>query len=197
MVLITDATKDLIEELNKRLEENCSDLKLTINKAPIGDIILCLNYEEECVSFLTLNDDYENFLSILSVTVDKYQRKGYNKFLTAVCIFLADTITDSKVIFLETHNKVIIHILEKYNYRKTKEDLSSRKSKEDLSSPPSRKSEKKFDYYLDIDKKNKKKAEEIINEWIDNKCVRVKKGGNKTRRNKQKRKSKKCKSKRL
>jgi len=241
MVLITDATKDLIMQLNQKLRKNCPHLEVVIRKAGV-DIKLSLNYNDIRVSYLVLNDHLKH-LGISPETVDGHEGKGYNKFLTAVCIFLADTITDTKVLYAETYVGAVKHILSEYKHdkkqfgntteeeeeeedrqkktkrntkeeqeeedrqKKTKRNTAEEEEEENRQKKPKRstpdeeerklKEKEHFKFFVYIIEENKKKAEEIMNEWINNKCVRVKKGGKKTRGNKQKRKSKKCKSKRL
>ena len=91
MCQITDDTNLLISNLNEQLKTNCSDLQLTISQFG-ADFKLCLLNNDVCVSYLTIND-INGFFNILSQTNDEYQGRGYNKFLTAVSIYLADTMT--------------------------------------------------------------------------------------------------------
>ena len=186
MVQITDRTNELISDLNEKLEENCPDLQLTV--FPIGvDVKLCLLNKDECVSYLTIND-YNGTFNILSRTNDEYQGRGYNKFLTAVSIYLADTMTECDELYSSTSVEARIHILSQYEHRLEEDE-------EDEEEIP----EKLLNFFIPIDE-NKNQAENIITEWIQNKCVKnkanVKGEGNKTRRNKQRRKSKRRKSKR-
>ena len=186
MVQITDMTNELISDLNEKLEENCPDLQLTV--FPIGvDVKLCLLNKDECVSYLTIND-YNGTFNILSRTNDEYQGRGYNKFLTAVSIYLADTMTECDELYSSTSVEARIHILSQYEHRLEEDE-------EDEEEIP----EKLLNFFIPIDE-NKNQAENIITEWIQNKCVKnkanVKGEGNKTRRNKQRRKSKRRKSKR-
>ena len=186
MVQITDRTNELISDLNEKLEENCPDLHLTV--FPIGvDVKLCLLNKDECVSYLTIND-YNGTFNILSRTNDEYQGRGYNKFLTAVSIYLADTMTECDELYSSTSVEARIHILSQYEHRLEEDE-------EDEEEIP----EKLLNFFIPIDE-NKNQAENIITEWIQNKCVKnkanVEGGGNKTRRNKQRRKSKRRKSKR-
>ena len=114
MVQITDRTNELISDLNEKLEENCPDLQLTV--FPIGvDVKLCLLNKDECVSYLTIND-YNGTFNILSRTNDEYQGRGYNKFLTAVSICLADTMTASEYLFSSTNVEARIRILKEYKH---------------------------------------------------------------------------------
>ena len=188
MVQITDRTNELISDLNEKLKENCPDLQLTV--FPYGvDVKLCLLLNnDECVSYLTITD-YNGTFNILSRTNDTYQGKGYNKFLTAVSIYLADTMTEYDELYSSTSVEARIHILSQYEHRLEEDD-------EDEEEIP----EKLLNFFIPIDE-NKNQAENIITEWIQNKCVKNKANvegeGNKTRRNKQRRKSKRRKSKRL
>ena len=186
MVQITDRTNELISDLNEKLEENCPDLQLTVFPKGI-DFKLCLLNNDVCVSYLTIND-YNGFFNILSQTNDEYQGRGYNKFLTAVSIYLADTMTECDELYSSTSVEARIHILSQYEHRLEEDE-------EDEEEIP----EKLLNFFIPIDE-NKNQAENIITEWIQNKCVKnkanVKGEGNKTRRNKQRRKSKRRKSKR-
>ena len=186
MVRITGDTNDLISDLNEKLEENCSDLQLTLTVFPNGvDVKLCLLNNDECVSYLTITD-YNGTFNILSRTNDAYQGRGYNKFLTAVSIYLADTLTECEELYSSTSVEARIHILSQYEHR-----LEDEEDEEEIP-------EKLFNFFIPIDE-NKNQAENIITEWIQNKCVKNKANdegrGNKTRRNKQRRKSKTRKSK--
>jgi hypothetical protein len=191
---ITDETNELILELNKKLNEKCPDLKLSISKFGDG-FKLCLNLNNNiCVSELFINAN-EN-LNIFSETQTEYRGKGYNKFLTAVCIYLADTITPThNILYSSTIVEARIHILSEYEH-----DINNSDYKEDrLGDKPA------SNFFVPINENNKTKAKKIIDEWIENQCVktatgeiettvgikRKKIGGKKTRRNKQIRKSKK------
>ena len=87
-----------------------------------------------------------------------------------------------------TSVKARIHILSQYNHRLEEYEEDGEDGED-----------KPLNFFIRIDE-NKNKAENIITEWIQNKCVKnkanVEGGGNKTRRNKQRRKSKRRKSKR-
>jgi hypothetical protein len=186
MIHITDNTNLLISDLNEKLKTNCPDLQLTVFPKGI-DFKLCLLNNNVCVSYLTIND-YNGFLNILSQTNDEYQGRGYNKFLTAVSIYLADTMTEYQELNSSTSVKARIHILSQYKYRLEEYEEDGEDGED-----------KPLNFFIRIDE-NKNKAENIITEWIQNKCVKnkanVEGGGNKTRRNKQRRKSKRRKSKR-
>ena len=186
MIQITDNTNLLISDLNEKLKTNCPDLQLTVFPKGI-DFKLCLLNNDVCVSYLTIND-INGFFNILSQTNDEYQGRGYNKFLTAVSIYLADTMTECDELYSSTSVEARIHILSQYEHRLEEDE-------EDEEEIP----EKLLNFFIPIDE-NKNQAENIITEWIQNKCVKnkanVKGEGNKTRRNKQRRKSKRRKSKR-
>jgi len=181
MCQITANTNLLISNLNEQLKTNCPDLQLTISQFG-ADFKLRLLKNGACVSLLTISDQYDAF-SILSQTNDEYQGRGYNKFLTAVSIYLADTMTKHKELFSSTSNKARIHILSQYDHRlKEYEDQEDEDEDED----------KTLYFFISINK-NKDKAINILTEWIQNKCVKNKanvNGGKKTRRNKQRRKNK-------
>jgi len=187
MIQITEKTNLLILELNNKLK-NCPGLQLSIG--PVGvQFRLCLLLKNnllnkyECVSQLIINDD-NNYFNILSETKPEYRGRGYNKFLTAVSICLADTMTKSKDLYSATSVKARIHILSEYKQRleKIDEEYEEYEDEEDYRI-----------FYIPINI-NKNKAKKIIDEWINNKCVKskasVKRGGKKTRRNKQTRKNK-------
>ena len=186
MIQITDNTNLLISDLNEKLKTNCPDLQLTVFPKGI-DFKLCLLNNDVCVSYLTIND-INGFFNILSQTNDEYQGRGYNKFLTAVSIYLADTMTEYQELYSSTSVKARIHILSQYNHRLEEYEEDGEDGED-----------KPLNFFIRIDE-NKNKAENIITEWIQNKCVKnkanVEGGGNKTRRNKQRRKSKRRKSKR-
>ena len=117
MVRITGKTISLISDLNKKLEENCHHLQLTLTKSKNGeDVKLCLLYKGACASYLTINDITGSF-NILSRTNDEYQGRGYNKFLTAVSIYLADTMTEYDELYSSTSVEARIHILSQYEHR--------------------------------------------------------------------------------
>ena len=184
---ITSGTNTFILNLNEKLKENCPDLQLSIFPFGKDTFKLCLLNNNVCASYLIINNDSDN-LNILSETNNEYQGRGYNKFLTAVSICLADTMTECKELYSSTSVKARIHILSEYKHRLEKD-------------------EEDFIFFVPI-YENKNKAENIITEWINNKCAKSKAnfngGGKKTRRNKQRqknktqrRKSKKHKTKRL
>ena len=174
MVQITDRTNELISDLNEKLKENCPDLQLTV--FPYGvDVKLCLLLNnDECVSYLTITD-YNGTFNILSRTNDTYQGKGYNKFLTAVSIYLADTMTEYDELYSSTSVEARIHILSEYEHRLEKDE------EDDYGYGSS-------NFFVPI-YENKNKAEEIMTKWINNKCVKANVGGKKTRGDKQRRKS--------
>ena len=201
MIDISEDTNKLINEINDQLTENCPGLQVNIVKK-IVDFKLCLFLNDECVSFIVIDDVNNNF-NILSRTLANYQGKGYNEFLTAVCIYLADTMTtDLEFIYSRTKVVARIKVLDKYD-DKTKTIFVRENSKndnddneDDDDKPNKVPVEEEYEYFVKISPKNKNIAEGIINTWINNKCIKVKTGGKKTRRNKQKRKSKKRKTKR-
>ncbi len=135
-------------------------------------------------------NDNNDYFNILSETKPEYRGRGYNKFLTAVCIYLADTMTKSKYLFSSTLVEERIHILSEY--KQGWDENYEKHEYEDEEDGEDAKSEKIF--FIPIhDYENENKATNIITEWINNKCVKSKanvKGGKKTRRNKQRRKNK-------
>lgn len=176
MIQITDKTNLLISELNNKLKENCPDLQISILPHGKDTFKLCLLNNNVCVSYLIITGDNNTF-NILSQTKPGNEGKGYNKFLTAVSICLADTMTECKELYSSTSVEARIHILSEYEHRLEKDE-------EDDSSI----------FFVPI-YENKNKAEEIMSKWINNKCVKANVGGKKTRRNKQRRKTKIRKSK--
>lgn len=184
MIQITDNTKLLISELNNKLKENCPDLQISILPHGKDTFKLCILNNNVCVSYLIITDDNNTF-NIISETDKEYQGKGYNKFLTAVSICLADTMTNCRELVSSTYVEARIHILSEYEH-------TLEKDKEDDYS----------NFFVPIYKnnffvpiyENKNKAEEIMSKWINNKCVKANVGGKKIRRNKQRRKSQKRKA---
>lgn len=203
MSKITTDTNSVISELNKKLKDNCTDLELTIRPFSKNEFKLCLLNDKVIASDLIINNDDGTF-NILSTTVDKYQRRGYNKFLTAVSIFLADTMTKSKELYSSTNVKARIHILSEYRHRmeeerSSEEEERSSKEKERSSKEKERRSKEKKRRSKEEERKfverrfkecrveecqqfnffvpiaeNKIKAMGIIDEWITNKCVKNK-----------------------
>lgn len=207
-IQITENTISVINKLNQQLKQKCRHLELHVHPDGYEQFKLCLINNNiinnnNCVSHLTINTDNGTF-NILSQTLSEYQGMGYNKFLTAVSICLANTMTECIELFSSTKVEARIHILSEYEHR-----LEKDKDDEDISI-----------FFVPINDNNKNKANSIINEWIGNKCVKGKATytctgrinkwienmcgkatytgrGKKTRRNKQRRKSKKRKTKRL
>jgi hypothetical protein len=191
MIQITEKTNLLISELNNKLK-NCPGLQLTILPNGTNTFKLCLLNNNVCVSYLIINNDSGNF-NILSRTDSQYQGRGYNKFLTAVSIYLADTMTKSKYLYSATSVAARIHILSEYKQGLEKIDEEYDNEEYDDEEYKSENEEDNRIFYIPI-YENKNKAKNIITEWINNKCVKskanVKGGGKKTRRNKQRRKNK-------
>ena len=117
---ITSGTNTFILNLNEKLKENCPDLQLSIFPFGKDTFKLCLLNNNVCASYLIINNDNDN-LNILSETNNEYQGRGYNKFLTAVSICLADTMTECKELYSSTSVKARIHILSEYNHRLEKD----------------------------------------------------------------------------
>jgi hypothetical protein len=126
MVHISDATNELIDKINKDLQEKCHDLKVNIalyTELNIEYLKLCLFLKDKCVSYIKIDDSdgpsgtYTN-LNIESRTNDKYEGMGYNTFLTALTICLARTVAEDHYnsIFAETINEKVMRVLEKYVY---------------------------------------------------------------------------------
>ena len=177
MIQISPETNSLISDLNEKLKEKCTELKLTIDSSPgKGTFKLCLLNNNECVSYLIINDDNNTF-NILSKTEAGHENRGYNKFLTAVSICLVDTMTHFKVLFSSTSVAARIHILSEYNH-------ISKKDEDDEDEDGDHK------ISVDISEENKKKAEAIIDIWINNKCVKPDLKGGKTLKNRQTKHSK-------
>ena len=211
MIDISEDTDKLIKEINDNLKEKCPGLQVNIVKK-IVDFKLCLFLNDKCVSFIMIDDD-DNKFNITSVTNDKYRGNGYNKFLTAVTIYLARTMTNElNVIYSATTNPARMHILEQYentknivvkkekkseDYEDDDDDDDKHNDDDDDDDKLNKVSVKEYEYFVEISTENENKAKSIIDDWINNKkCIKVKTGGKKTRRNKQKRKSKKRKTKR-
>ena len=176
MIEIKDRTNSLISELNKKLNNKCSDFELRILSYQGNMFELCLLENKVCVSYLIINDDNNTF-NILSKTEAGHENRGYNKFLTAVSICLVDTMTHFKVLFSSTSVAARIHILSEYNH-------ISKKDEDDEDEDGDHK------ISVDISEENKKKAEAIIAIWINNKCVKPDLEGGKTLKNRQTKHSK-------
>jgi hypothetical protein len=126
----------------------------------------------------------------LSITVNGNERNGYNTFLTAVCIFIADTITKRTVLYSLTKVVTRKRILSEYKHDKKQFGNTTEEEEEE-------------EFFVGINEYNIQKANKIIDKWIDNNCQKKAKSGGKKhdatnkKRKSKKRKSKKCKSKRL
>jgi hypothetical protein len=218
MIQISPETNSLISDLNEKLKEKCTELKLTIDSSPgEGTFKLCLLNNNECVSYLIINNENDTF-NILSRTDDEYRRRGYNKFLTAVSICLADTMTASEYLFSSTNVEARIRILKEYKHMLKDEldrlndeldrlndeldrlnDELDRLNDEGKDGDSLKDKIYKLKDEIDMLKKseplnffvpiaeNKNKAEDIITIWINN-CDKGRAGG--TRRKTQRRKNK-------
>lgn len=186
---ISSGTNTFILNLNEKLKENCPDLQLSIFSFGKDTFKLCLLNNNVCASYLIINNKNDNF-NILSKTNIEYEGRGYNKFLTAVSICLADTMTTSEYLFSSTSVRARIHILSEYEHRLEENENFLRRPHHPHHPPPP----PPLNFFVPI-YKNKNKAQDIITKWINNKCAKSKSnvngGGKKTRRNKQRQKNKK------
>jgi hypothetical protein len=229
---ITNNTNLLISKLNNKLRVNCPDLQLSIVQDEYGPTRLCLLNNNVWVDELRLSD-YENSYTILSnhdFDVDREDEiesdplgKGYHRFLIALSIYLADTLTDYDEACTETNVISRLHIFAEYDHKIEVEDdieddeypeySDDEEFSDDGRPPPMSEAEMRrlarerqaendpnyidtsaiYHVFLSI-KKNKNKAKNIVDKWINNNCEKYK-GGKKTRRNKQRRKNKTLKSK--
>jgi hypothetical protein len=191
VLVISENTITKIEEINNQLKSKCIDLELSIFNFGI-DIKLCLNLNSQCVSDLIITDDNSTF-NILSETSENHRGKGYNKFLTAVSIYLAKTLMEKKIdyLFSSTVVKERIHILSQYkNYivEKLKENKKNHGIDEDEDEDEDE--DTTYIFHIPIDD-NETFAKEIIDTWINNNCT--KKGGKfkySTKKNKKGKKNK-------
>jgi len=157
---INDGTQGLISEINKQLTEKCPELNISIIQLG-SELKLCLNINDKCVSDLMIDNQGGNY-NILSETLKEHRRKGYNTFLTAVSIYIADTMTSYENLYVSSDIGEIIRMLTKYNHkiRKALRDDDDHVIK---------------DIFVPI-QINKEKAKSIIDTWIENNCT--KKGAN-------------------
>ena len=122
---ITHETNKKISYLNDNLQNNCPDFQLFIVKHGGATIKLGLKQSNIEVSYLVINNDNNTF-NILSKTNVGHENKGYNKFLTAVSIYLADTMNSPKNLFSNTAVAARQHILEQYIHTKTEDEYEDK-----------------------------------------------------------------------
>ena len=87
---------DIVEELNQKIQNKCNQLKLDVKQQMIDNIsslLVCLYYEDICISQITLNFLRSiNYMEISSKTLDEYTLRKYNKLLRAIIILLSNHI---------------------------------------------------------------------------------------------------------
>jgi hypothetical protein len=154
---INDGTRRLISEINGQLTKKCPELNISIIESR-SVLILCLNIGDKCVSQLIIDNQGGNY-NILSETLKEHQQKGYNNFLTAVSIYIADTMTSYENLYLSSDVKAIFLIVEKYKHKIRKE---VRYDDDDHNF---------HEFFVPI-QINKEKAKSIIDTWIENNCTK-------------------------
>jgi len=120
--------KDYLNDLNNVLKTKCPNLELEFDymynlncrkiNSSIGiqNLILCLNNNEGCISFIVLNINEKDRSVEISSNTDKiYENKKYNKLLRAVIIMLVYCLNiDMDYIISNAVNPISAYLLVKY-----------------------------------------------------------------------------------
>jgi len=131
---LNDAEKKLIE-LNKSLQEKCSNLSLYLDyvynhktdstlelyedlkkEYSVGPylLVLCLYYDNHCISSITIKIDGRE-LVIYSRTHTDYERRKYNILLRSIIIILSEHISkDIKYIISNAINQGSVYMMMQY-----------------------------------------------------------------------------------